>query len=56
MIPKSINYCWFGHGKKPDSFIQMASSWKHFCPDYEIVAWNERNYDVAKNPFLQVAY
>ena len=31
-------------------------SWKKFCPDYEIVEWNEDNYNVAKNNYMKQAY
>jgi hypothetical protein len=31
-------------------------SWKKFCPDYEIVEWNESNYDVTKNTYMKQAY
>ena len=31
-------------------------SWKKFCPDYEIIEWNEDNYDVTKNDYMMQAY
>ena len=46
MIPKKIHYCWFGGGEKPKSVKKCIASWKKFCPDYEIIEWNESNYDV----------
>ena len=48
MIPKKIHYCWFGGADKPKSVKKCISSWKKFCPDYEIIEWNESNYDVPK--------
>jgi mannosyltransferase OCH1-like enzyme len=41
MIPKTIHYCWFGRGEKPDSFQKCLESWKKYCPDYTIKEWNE---------------
>lgn len=56
MIPKTIHYCWFGRGKKPEIFEKCLQSWKKFAPDYEIVEWNEDNFDVSRFPFAQEAY
>jgi mannosyltransferase OCH1-like enzyme len=56
MIPKIIHYCWFG--KKPKSVLieQCINSWKVKLPDYEIVEWNEDNFDVQVNVFVKEAY
>lgn len=44
MVPKIIHYCWFGGKPLPREALQCIESWKKFCPDYEIVLWNESNY------------
>ena len=31
-------------------------TWKKYCPDYEIVEWNESNYDYKKNEYMYEAY
>lgn len=56
MIPKKIHYCWFGKGEKPDSIKYHIQSWKDKCPDYEIVEWNEHNFDINKNLYCRQAY
>lgn len=56
MIPKKIHYIWFGKWKKPENFENFLNSWKKFCPDYEIIEWNEENYDISKNPYLKKYY
>lgn len=56
MIPRKIHYCWFGGGEKPEIFTRCMESWKRFCPDYEIVEWNESNYDVNRNLYTRLAY
>ena len=56
MIPKVIHYCWFGANALPESAIECIESWKQFCPDYEIIQWNETNYDVTKNRYMHEAY
>lgn len=56
MIPKIIHYCWFGRGEKPKLAKYCIASWKKFCPDYEIVEWNEDNFDVNMNGYTQMCY
>lgn len=46
MIPKKIHYCWFGGNPLPDSFKICLESWKKYLPDYEIIEWNENNFDI----------
>ena len=55
-IPKVIHYCWFGGKAIPAQYKEWMSSWKKFCPNYEIVEWNESNYDYKKHPYMEQAY
>lgn len=56
MIPKVIHYCWFGRGEKPKLAQKCIASWKKFCPDYEIIEWNEDNFDINCCPYVKEAY
>ena len=56
MIPKKIHYCWFGGKAKPKAVLDCIASWRKVCPDYEIVEWNETNFDVHINPYCEQAY
>lgn len=56
MIPKTIHYCWFGRGEKPELARRCIASWKKHCPDYRIVEWNEDNFDISQYPYLQWCY
>ena len=56
MIPKTIHYCWFGRGEKPQLAQKCIASWKKFCPDYEFVEWNEDNFDVNRNGYTRMCY
>ncbi|MDY3225399.1 MAG: glycosyltransferase [Candidatus Faecousia sp.] len=49
-IPKIIHYCWFGGKPKPKLAEKCVKSWKKYCPDYEIVEWNEENFDLSAAP------
>ena len=43
MIPKKLHYCWFGVKEKSQIFSQCLMSWEKYCPDFEIIEWNETN-------------
>jgi hypothetical protein len=30
-------------------------SWKKFCPDFEIIEWNEKNFDMEASPLIKIA-
>lgn len=56
MIPKKIHYCWFGYNPKPKLAEKCIASWREFCPDYEIIEWNESNFDVSKSEYTRFCY
>ena len=55
-IPKKLHYCWFGRNPLPESAKRCMESWKKYCPDYEIIEWNEDNFDLGKNRYAREAY
>lgn len=55
-IPKKIHYCWFGGASIPEKDQKCIDSWSKFCPDYEIIRWDESNYDLGKNVYMREAY
>lgn len=57
MIPKTVHYCWFGGKPKPKLALKCIKSWKKYCPDYEIIEWNEENFDISACPlYVRQAY
>lgn len=56
MIPKKIHYCWFGRGDKPEDIKKYIATWKAFFPDYEIIEWNEDNFDIDICKYTRQAY
>ena len=56
MIPKKIHYCWFGGNKKSKLILDCIKSWKRHFPDYEIIEWNESNFDVHQCNYVAQAY
>ena len=55
-IPKIIHYCWFGRGEKPEIVKKCIQSWKNILTDYEIIEWNEDNFDKNSNKYVKEAY
>lgn len=56
MISRKIHYCWFGGNELPDMARKCIDSWKKFCPDYEIIEWNEDNFDLDTTPYTRWCY
>ena len=56
LIPKIIHYCWVGNNKIPAEHQKYIENWKRLCPDYKIICWNEKNYDIEKNKYMKQAY
>lgn len=55
-LPHTINYCWFGGNQKPVIIEKCIESWKKYMPEWEIVEWNEDNYNVMAKPYTRDAY
>lgn len=56
LIPSKIHYCWFGGKEIPDRNKAWMESWKRHCPEFDIIQWNENNYDIAKSIYMKQAY
>lgn len=56
MIPKKLHYFWFGRNPKPPIVEFCIESWKKHLPDFEIIEWNEDNFNISQNKFAQDAY
>ena len=56
LIPKKLHYCWFGGSPLPERDQKCLESWRRVCPDWEIIRWDESNYDVSKNAYMRQAY
>lgn len=56
MIPKVINYVWLGRGEKSELIRNCIESWKKYLPEYEIVEWNEDNFNLNCCAYVKEAY
>lgn len=55
MIPKIIHYCWFGGNPLPDRVKELIATWRNYCPQYEVIQWNENNFNIQENSYCQEA-
>lgn len=53
---KILHFCWFGGNALPPETVEYMKSWKKFLPDFEIMRWDESNFDVNSVPFVKKAY
>lgn len=57
MIPPIIHYCWFGQGEIPQNLQQYMKTWHEKMPDYQIIEWNENNFDIGDSiAYVKEAY
>lgn len=55
MIPKIIHYCWFGGNPKPTIIEKYINTWRKHLNGYEIIEWNESNFDLVAIPWTREA-
>ena len=53
---KKIHCCWFGGAEKSPTIKKCIASWQKYFPDWEIIEWNESNFDVDCNLYVRQAY
>lgn len=56
MIPKKLHYCWFGSSEMSAYAIAAIDRWAELMPEYEIVRWDESNFDIDACRFVRQAY
>lgn len=57
MIPHILHYCWFGRNPLTPLAEQCLASWHEHMSDWQIMRWDETNFDIAAAPvYVQQAY
>lgn len=56
MIPKTIHYVWVGNNQKPKAIKKCIKTWASHLKGYEIIEWNEKNFNINNHPFAKRAY
>lgn len=55
-IPRTIHYCWFGGKEKPGIVKKCIETWKRQLSGYEIIEWNEHNFNLDLNSYVKEAH
>lgn len=57
MIPKILHYVWMGANPLTPLAEECLVSWKAAMPDWQIMRWDETNFDIAAAPlYVRQAY
>lgn len=56
MIPKIIHLCWLSGDPYPRKIQFCIETWQKFCPDYEIMLWDTKRFDVSSMPWVKQAF
>ena len=56
MIPKIIHLCWLSGDPYPRKIQLCIDTWKKYCPDYEIILWDTKRFDVNSTPWTKQAF
>ena len=55
-IPAKMHYIWFGGEARPASMERTIDGWRRLMPGFEVVEWDESNFDVGQHPWLKRMY
>lgn len=56
MIPKIFHLCWLSGDPYPDKIAFCIDSWKRFNPDFEVMLWDTKRFDVNSTPWTRQAF
>lgn len=56
VVIKKIHYCWFGGKPLGDLELRCIASWRKFLPEFEIIRWDESNFNIDICPYAKEAY
>lgn len=43
---KKLHYVWLGGKPLPAAVQDSIKSWRKYCPNWEIIQWNENNFPI----------
>lgn len=56
MIPKQIHLCWLSGDPYPSKIKKCIESWQKYLPDYEIILWDTKRFDLNSAPWVKQAF
>ena len=56
MIPKIIHFCWLSDDEYPKLIKKCIESWKNKLPDYELILWDTKKFDLNSTIWTKQAF
>lgn len=56
MIPKIIHLCWLSDDAYPPKISKCIKSWKKYLPDYKIMLWDTKRFDINESTWVKQAF
>ena len=56
MIPKVIHLCWLSGDPYPAKISRCLSTWKKYLPDYEVMLWDTKRFDLESSIWVKQAF
>lgn len=56
MIPKIIHLCWLSNDAYPPKISKCINSWKKYLPDYKIMLWDTKRFDINESTWVKQAF
>lgn len=56
MIPKKNHFCWLSGDEFPPLIKHCINTWHQVLPEYEIVLWDTKRFDINSVPWVKEAF
>lgn len=56
MIPRIIHLCWLSGDSYPPKIEKCLKSWKRYLPDYEVILWDTKRFDLESSLWVKQAF
>lgn len=56
MIPKLLHLCWLSGDPYPPKIAKCLKSWEKYLPDYEIILWDTKRFDLSSSIWVKQAF
>ena len=56
MIPRKIHFCWLSNDDFPPLIQHCLNTWKDVLPEYEIILWDTKRFNVNSISWVKEAY
>lgn len=56
MIPKILHLCWLSGDPYPPKIVKCIASWKKHLPDYEIMIWDTKRFNLENCLWVKQAF